>query len=402
MSAIRASLLTAGALALPLALAPTTAHAAGLSPGTVAAAAPGDFTGDGTADALTLTGGENFTPCTATLVVGDTAGAYAGRTLSSTFPGGVGGCPTLSATGSVNGVEVRALAFYFAGGRLTFLHVSGADLVADLYEDINEASFIRAADLNGDGNTDFYEASDSGGGGFWAFLSHADGTLTADAPGVLAGLDLAIHGTTQEVLTPDGQTDVVLAGPFGSGNFQSVAVYSAGRPLQYVVRHYSTGLFDGTATSVDAGDVNRDGWPDVTVTGVNSDTLATSTFTALQRPDHTFVLAVALSVPAGPVPVTPAPSVSVLVSSDTPRHARVTFYVDGVAAATSPVKRGSAAVELRGVAAGVHTVVAVVSGDRTHSAMSSPPVALVLIAATTHGHSGHLKGLQLRRHATGG
>jgi hypothetical protein len=351
---------------------------------------PGDLTGDGTTDPFTLTGpgligpGPVFGPCTVTVTPGDTTGPYAHQVFSVTFPGDVSstGCPDTVVEGVMRGgTAVEEAMTWFSG-------TSGVTVVLRAFQrSFDVLSYpsgafgsLGVADFNGDGAADFYEYSDEAAG-LSTWTGGRTGRLTPDATPSL--FDYLLFAPTPMNGDPDARTELLLDGPIGlvNGTHDSAtAVYAYRSRLSVITSEVNpAALFVGdVATPPTVADVNGDGWNDVDVVGEDR-TGARSTFTAFQRPNHTFYLGVDEQLSAASITAGQPETVLAAVGQTAPGHQRtgsVTFTVDG--AAQAPVAltgcSGKARLRLPALAVGVHVVVAAYSGDAHHVATTSPPI----------------------------
>ena len=353
----------------------------------------GDFTGDGTADPYALVPSTDATTCTLTITPGDTTGPYANRTYTLAVPMPPSydeGCPDLLAGGDTNNDGKYRLAmswFYCGPGPLELLAAAGTGFAITSYAAEDCPSFVKTADLNGDGRADFYMFSDNPGG-LWTWLAQPDGLLAsdlnADTPQyrALYNLDLVSHGPPQQILgNSDGRTELLIAAGF-NGDFAPIGelfVYAYGAPLAYIASSSgAAALYEGPFRSATPIDVNGDGWMDVNVTATSASTGRDSTFTVFQRKNHSFYLGVTANLSATSVVFGQSLSVNAPVAqtsgSGYPPTGTVTFTIDGVSRSPIKVSASHAYTPLPAFPVGNHTIIATYSGDSRHPAATSPPV----------------------------
>lgn len=357
-----------------------------VAPSTVASASggvPGDLTGDGTVDTYVLTASPDLSTCTLTVTPGDVTGPYAGHTyqLNVALPTYDIGCPDLSASGDTAGdgkTRVALSWFFCATDQLDLLAAENGSFVIHTYPTIDCASVVGTTDFNGDGRADFWMGSDNPGG-LWTWLGQPDGTIKPDVTSSsteyssLYAKDFLTPGLQTMYSSVDNRTEFLMSTIFVGDPLPAtdLIVYAYGAPLSYLASSIGDpALYDGPWDAAKPTDANHDGWPDVNVA------VGSSTFTAFQRPDHSFYLGVRTTVAGigrGQHPIVTARVAQTSATKFQPTGT-VTFIIDGISGAPVTVSGSNAHAKLPAMSPGSHTVMASYSGDAWHPATSSPPV----------------------------
>ena len=346
-----------------------------------------DVTGDGTADAVSLSdsGGD----CVVTVTPGDVGGAYSGGPRSVRIEGQV--CLDRLVVGSVAGTPAHPVGITSSSmseaAPLWLLRADGKgglSLVAQGSFDF--PGLVRIVDFNADGVADFYELRESPPLAAW--FGHPDGTreqfATVDTDWFAGVPDVS------ETVTADGHAEVLLS--INQGVFDNSLRVLTDRGVSTLVANGGDipAMFAGRFDSATWQDVNADGWPDVQVTGAPcpvpniGGSCDSSTFIFLQRPDRTFILGASLQVPERDIDLGDAVRVRVRINAVPHRPAptgTVSFTVEGVPVGAAVELRGGRAVaSLVPTSSGELTVVAHYSGDALNPAFDSEPAHIRVFA----------------------